>query len=126
MTILFRILISWNVFSLYFSKNFINGKSAIDSANYNFSISLLLLINASQILFITNFLNLGYWKVSLLLLTLVQLILGIGYKTKIKQGVAKFKELGFSQFFFLFMIYFVSGIAFLLWMLFSTKNYFNN
>lgn len=126
MSILIKILISWNVFALYFSKNFLNGSNFTDSQNYNFSNSLLLIITASQILFITNYFNLGYWKAWFLFVTLSQILLGFVYKTKIKQGVAKFKELGFSQFFFLFIIYFVSGIAFLLWMLFSTKNYFKN
>lgn len=121
MTLLIRILISWNVFSLYLTKTLLNNNT--DRADYNFSNSILVILNASQVLFITEYFQLKYWEIIFGVLTGFHLLIGFIYEKKIKQGFVKFKDLGFNKFYILFMIYFFTGVLFFLWIIFQPKRF---
>ena len=122
MTLLFRILISWNVFSLYFTKTLLNNNNT-DTADYKFSNSILVIINASHVVFITGYFNLKYWMIIFGVLTGLHLLIGFIYQREIKQGFAKFKDLGFSKFYIFFIIYFFTGVLFFLRMIFDPKRF---
>ncbi len=122
MTLLIRILISWNVFSLYLTKTLLNNNNT-DRADYNFSNSLLVILNASQVVFLTEYFDIKYWKIIFGVITAFHLLIGFIYERKIKQAFAKFKELGYSKFYILFIIYFFTGVLFLFWMIFELKRF---
>lgn len=119
---LIRILISWNVFSLYLTKTLLNNNNT-DRADYNFSNSILVVINASQVVFLTEYFDIKYWKIIFGVLTGFHLLIGFIYERRIKQGFVKFKDLGFSKFYIFFVIYFFTGVLFLLWMIFEPKRF---
>lgn len=103
-----KLIVAWNVFSLYFSHNSWPGGNT-DTANYKFSDSLIFMVNMGILLGIKNYLNSGLWGIFFVGAIFFPLIISLIYERKIKQGYYKFKEYGFSRYYFLFIIYVILG-----------------
>lgn len=104
-----KIVISFNVFALYFAYNSFLGNSDTENRNYNFSLSIFVIVNGLiAFSFIRDF---TFSKIVYLIISAYPILISVIFERKIKESYAKFTELGFRKYYFVFIIYLFAGFA---------------
>jgi len=115
-----KLLISFNVFSLYFVKNTWFGKDHVASESYKYATSLCF-IYLPGFIFLMILLqnktgNYDEMKAPLIFVGIVPIFIGALLSREIEAAAANFGNFKYRHYYFLYLIYITLGIAGLLWL----------
>jgi len=121
--IIINILITPNVYSLYFVISFWSkNNSTSKGTRTGTSLSILLVTQFSLLMFIDSIFGFSIWKNFFFVICVIQLGTSFFFEKKIYLVVFRFKESAFSKFYWIFIVYLLITTALFLFLTFSRND----
>ena len=117
---IYKVLISLNVYSLYFVKSFWLKKTSFSpDLKHSYSLSILLLLHASIILLISKYWDTLNWKLFIAMFLFYHITIALIFNSEILKAVANFNHTPFSKYYPIFISYLLIGLLSLILLLLS-------
>lgn len=105
------ILISFNVYSLYFVRHYLLGNSAFSPQSiYSYSLSVFLVVHSSMTLFLSNYIENLNWRLIIFIGSVFNILMSILFEKKILKNVNEYKMTLYPRYSLIFLIWTGLGI----------------